>query len=367
MAPRNSDVWQVNYPEIKMRTAHLFRTREWSDCTFQFESSSLDAHKLLLSMASPVFAAMFYGYVYTDAVTLSDTEQAKNLYIAANMYLLVHLENKCLDYLFEKLDCNNVCKMFEFACLYSEKLKTKCLELISSKTVEVLKNPDFRKISVQALGEIVSMETMNVSSEMELFNAVVDYLDNFDEQKLATKDECVADLVDDKQPPENATSATESNEPVAKKRRLARKHLPGIIEKIRFLTMAPNDLAESSEVATVLTKDEMLALLANLASSESKIPMPEGFSTSRDERHPSFKWKSLRRKRLVGASSNEAGEEQLRPTDEEIKECVRVILDGANLEQITMKTVCQEVFSRYPECDIKHRRDFIKQCVKSLI
>ncbi|KAI5635772.1 BTB/POZ domain-containing protein [Phthorimaea operculella] len=124
MAPRNIEDWQVLYPEIKMRSAHLLRSHEWADCTFKFLSDSagaggskgsndsLDAHKLILSMASPVFAAMFYGnvgdkgspvlisdidlptfsmlldYIYTDEITLTSTKQAASLYGAAHKYNL---------------------------------------------------------------------------------------------------------------------------------------------------------------------------------------------------------------------------------------------------------------------------------------
>jgi len=55
------------------------------------------------------------------------------------------------------------------------------------------------------------------------------------------------------------------------------------------------------------------------------------------------------------------------PTDEEIKKYVKEILDGANLEEITMKTVCKQVYAHYPDFDLAHKKDFIKSTVKSLI
>ncbi|KAI5639340.1 BTB/POZ domain-containing protein [Phthorimaea operculella] len=83
MAPRNetpSEDWQVQYADVKLRAAHLYRTREWADCTFHFQtangSNSLEAHKLILAMASPVFAAMFYGTVgdQGSSVTIGDID-----------------------------------------------------------------------------------------------------------------------------------------------------------------------------------------------------------------------------------------------------------------------------------------------------
>jgi protein DEK len=55
------------------------------------------------------------------------------------------------------------------------------------------------------------------------------------------------------------------------------------------------------------------------------------------------------------------------PTDEDIKNYLKDILSEANLEEITMKTVCKKVYAKYPQHDLSHKKDFIKQTVKSLI
>lgn len=52
--------------------------------------------------------------------------------------------------------------------------------------------------------------------------------------------------------------------------------------------------------------------------------------------------------------------------DEEIKSFVKKILDGANLEQITMKTVCKQVYEKYPDHDLAQKKDLIKDTVKSV-
>ncbi|XP_071448526.1 protein DEK-like isoform X3 [Hetaerina americana] len=71
-----------------------------------------------------------------------------------------------------------------------------------------------------------------------------------------------------------------------------------------------------------------------------------------------------------GASSEDeplVKKTKMPPTDEEIKCFVKQILEGANLEEITMKTVCKQVYAAYPEFDLAHKKDFIKTTVKSLI
>jgi len=55
------------------------------------------------------------------------------------------------------------------------------------------------------------------------------------------------------------------------------------------------------------------------------------------------------------------------PTDEDIKTYVKSLLEGANLELITMKKVCQDVYAHYPDFDLAHKKDFIKTTVKNLI
>ncbi|CAH1775555.1 unnamed protein product [Owenia fusiformis] len=55
------------------------------------------------------------------------------------------------------------------------------------------------------------------------------------------------------------------------------------------------------------------------------------------------------------------------PSEEEIKKVVKKILEGANLEEVTMKTVCKSVYAKYPKFDLTHKKDFIKQTVKQII
>lgn len=55
------------------------------------------------------------------------------------------------------------------------------------------------------------------------------------------------------------------------------------------------------------------------------------------------------------------------PTDEQLKETVRGLLKEANLEEMTMKQICQRVFDTFPDHDLGGKKDFIRQTVKSLI
>jgi len=55
------------------------------------------------------------------------------------------------------------------------------------------------------------------------------------------------------------------------------------------------------------------------------------------------------------------------PTDEEVRKTIKGILKDADLEMVTMKTVCKQVYELYPDHDMSTRKDFIKSTVKEII
>lgn len=55
------------------------------------------------------------------------------------------------------------------------------------------------------------------------------------------------------------------------------------------------------------------------------------------------------------------------PSDAELKKVVSSILQGADLEHLTMKTVVKQVFEKYPNVNLDQRKDFIKSTVKEII
>lgn len=56
----------------------------------------------------------------------------------------------------------------------------------------------------------------------------------------------------------------------------------------------------------------------------------------------------------------------LHSQDEQIRSYVKEILDKANLEEITMKTVCKQVYAKYPDFNLTDKKDFIKATVKAV-
>ncbi|KAJ2949273.1 hypothetical protein O0L34_g6224 [Tuta absoluta] len=337
-----SIAWQVKYSSVTFRNSHLLRSHEWSDCAFEFQTGDADAgdlkeslcaHRLILAAASPVFAAMFYGnvgqkaspvivtdidkdtfgamlnYIYTDAVDITDVDAACSLYKAANKYILPHLETRCLEYIANNLNPNNVCSIYEFACLYSyNALIEKCLEMFSSKTQYVLKGASFLSAHVNTLKTIFSMDTLDINSEMDLFVSLLKYVHSkalagqLDKDYTKHNDEGNDERTNNEENNNKnedksftCVSETKALEPSSKKLRLdagqkqrfceeARKNMCGLIEEIRFLSMKPADLAKIGESSSILTEKEKLAILVNSFCPNSKMPMPEGFSLIRQPR-----------------------------------------------------------------------------------
>ncbi|KAI5643746.1 BTB/POZ domain-containing protein [Phthorimaea operculella] len=325
MAHRNekaSEDWEEVYPGVYNRIKNLLRSREWADCSFQFKTDeetgevTLIAHKLILATASPVFAAMFYGdvgdkekpvmiddidvptftslleYIYTDKTVIADAEAAVELYKAAHKYMLDDLEKVCLEVLFKHLDPDNVCFVYEFACLFSEReLEKMCLEMFSERTQLVLKGSSFKNASTSTVKKIVSLDDLNVTGEIDIYNALLEYVDNYKNRHYNENPACSFNTENkqDEKETNNEDAYSKFSENVAMNSSLktieeSRKILRGIIEEIRFLTMTPADLAKICQNNKLLTRDEWLALFSNAFSHNSCLRMPIGFSCIRERR-----------------------------------------------------------------------------------
>lgn len=158
MMNRDTD-WQTTCRSAKERGKYLRKTAQWSDCYFhvgtEADSTVFAAHKLMLSMASPVFDAMFNGglaekinpikvldvqpdafaamldFIYTESVDLKDSMvMAGDLCYAAKKYILPDLEKQCFAFMWSNLSPKNVCRAFECAKQFDDaNLVERCLEV----------------------------------------------------------------------------------------------------------------------------------------------------------------------------------------------------------------------------------------------
>ena len=207
--------WQTKKPTIRERTTFMFNNDLFSDVKFVVRKSddeseskqAIPAHKLMLSIGSPVFEAMFYGdlaetsdsielpdceyesllelfrYLYSDEVTLSGSNVMGVLYLAKK-YMVPSLAVKCTEYLQDHLDPSNVFTILVSARKYDEeKLVNRCWKLIDKQTKDAVKSEGFAKIDRPLLEELVKRDTLYIP-EVELFKVVVQWAD----KELARRD-----------------------------------------------------------------------------------------------------------------------------------------------------------------------------------
>lgn len=313
-------------------------------------------HRLILAMASPVFEAMFYGgmaerndpipildvqpeafkalleYIYTDNINISSFDKACELCYGAKKYMLPHLVKECTKYLWSDLYPRNACRAYEFARLFEESvLMDKCLQIISTNTKEVLHDCSFEEVELNTLITVFSLEHLNIDSELDLFEAAVRYAKGQERRKddrsasppadgppaekrskspqPCTSQEKVVNVessaenspaatIDATKPDEEPETTPVPEETKKEKRVEPKDNKPTIrkaIEKIRFLTLTPQQFAKGPAKSSLLTESEAFAVLMNILSSNADVPMPRGFSTCR-----------VPRKQLIGGpqSSN---------------------------------------------------------------
>uniref|UniRef100_A0A1B6DC74 BTB domain-containing protein n=1 Tax=Clastoptera arizonana TaxID=38151 RepID=A0A1B6DC74_9HEMI len=283
--------WQTKHNKICERGKHLFETGLFSDCKFIVGNGSkirtFPAHKLILSMASPVFEAMFYGpmgennaitvpdiqteafecmlqYIYTDKVNLSSTDLACELCYAAHKYLLPFLVKMCSAFIFRDVDSRSAFRALEFGILFNDRnLQERCLQIIEENASDMILDAKFCDIQLSTLLKILDLENLLVGNETFLLYAIL---------RWAQK-ECIRKALDG--------DNTECLRMVS----------GDAINKIRFLTITPTEFSQCSAIRQLLNKDEEFTVYQCISSKRQvKTSYPEYFCRSRKKRTrpPSF-------------------------------------------------------------------------------
>lgn len=277
--------WQIDKQKISERGEYLLETGTWSDCKFivgqEPYQETVHGHKLLLAMSSPVFEAMFFGsiaekndpipitdirpeafkallrYIYTDYIKMSSFDLACELCYCAKKYLLPILVNECTKYIWSVISPDKVCRAYEFAKLHDEAdLMNKCLNMISARTSEVLKNQSFEEIELETLLTILDEQKLKLISELELFTALERW----------AKAECVRKLLD----PEDSECL--------------KSVIGNALSKIRFLSLTPSEFAKGPGMSPLLIQDEAFTILMKILCPGNAAPIPDGFSLETQRR-----------------------------------------------------------------------------------
>ncbi|XP_063824496.1 BTB/POZ domain-containing protein 3-like [Ostrinia nubilalis] len=262
--------------DSKSRLKHLFDTKVLADCTLLVgkEKQPVTGHKIILSAASSVL----HQKLETDGadqpkVTLPDVEpeifqsMLKYIYLdsldgtgntvfglaaAAKAYQMPHLLKKCCEYISQNLTVKNVLQAYSFAndSNDAEDLKKKCETMMRTETKAVLADSSFEEACLDVVVALFSQEVLEIDSELDLLEAADRYAKHISKCDYANKDLSIR----------------------------------SILEKIRFLSLTPEEFEKGRASTTILASSEACAILANIASDKTTVPFPEGFSLRRDPR-----------------------------------------------------------------------------------
>ncbi|CAB3248134.1 unnamed protein product [Arctia plantaginis] len=276
----------------------------------------------ILDVQPEAFKALL-EYIYTDNINISSFDKACELCYGAKKYMLPHLVKECTRYLWSDLYPRNACRAYEFARLFEENvLMDKCIQIISMNTKEVLNDSSFEDVELNTVITVFSLDHLNIDSELDLFEAVVRYSKAQDkrtnersssppsengppnekrskspgpstskdkvaqlqvvnvESSAENSPEAVVEAQKVGDVPEQPTSGS-SDEVNKKPDAKDKPKIRSAIEKIRFLTLTPQQFADGPACSPLLTESEAFAVLMNILSSNSDVPMPRGFSTCR--------------------------------------------------------------------------------------
>ena len=158
--------WQTTRVTTRERSKFMYDNDLLTDVKFVVPKAKgeggskqvISAHKLMLSISSPVFEAMFYGelaettdsielpdceydsllelfrYMYNDEVILSGRNVMGVLYLATK-YMVPSLTDKCIEYLQDNLDSSNVFSILPSVQKHEEKNQVdQCWNVIDKQT-----------------------------------------------------------------------------------------------------------------------------------------------------------------------------------------------------------------------------------------
>ncbi|CAG2225654.1 unnamed protein product [Mytilus edulis] len=190
---------------MSTRLSRIWATDEFADIQFTFgrgvDGRSLPGHKILLSIRSNVFKAMFYGPmaekvdvvditdieydcfrtmlrdVYTDDIIITE-ENSIDLLKAAHKYEFEGLLSKCQNYLYRETNIDNSCSIYSWGRhLGLSSLTEKTLDFIVDSADDVLKTEGFLKLSNDDLHSLLSREDI-CAFEEEIITAAIKWARN---------------------------------------------------------------------------------------------------------------------------------------------------------------------------------------------
>ncbi|KAK9510311.1 hypothetical protein O3M35_005121 [Rhynocoris fuscipes] len=262
--------WQISKSSLRERFKELLLLSQWTDCTFLVgeRKCEIKCHKLVLSVSSPVFEALFFGglskksdepirvpdidagtfrtllmYLYSDSLKLGRVDDAGRLLYAAKKYLIPQLGRLCLEYLLDRTCIQTLWEVLAIGeSLDEEELIEAVLKIMCRFRTHVWYNKS-EKLSLSMIKRLLNEPSMNMSEE-ELWLIVLDW----------AKDDCAA----------------RGMTPIGRNIReaLIREKL---LEKIRFLIFSSENFRKHVLETDILTEKEIDSIAKVIDADEFQI------------------------------------------------------------------------------------------------
>ncbi|XP_071512600.1 BTB/POZ domain-containing protein 3-like [Panulirus ornatus] len=258
--------WQSLLVGASERLAFLRDSGELADLTIAFpgQERTVQVHKLMLSMSSPVFNAMLNGhlaegnylvlqddlpqafewileYLYKDKKDLPGAVGATQVYQLADKYQMEPLCRMCSKYLLGVVEVSNLPYVFNLAVLLNnDALLYSCSTIITLWSDEVLSSPDLGVLSRAAMSKLVRHPRLGPSSELILYKGLLNW------------------------------SRTQQGHDM----RAIRQNMVPFLTDLRFLTMSEEDFINHVVPSGVFGSDESDAVLGVMRKVQgAKMPL----------------------------------------------------------------------------------------------
>ncbi|CAF3473058.1 unnamed protein product [Rotaria socialis] len=200
---------EINHTsELTIDFGKLYNQSDYSDVELIIESEHFFAHRTILAARSEYFRALLYGglresqhdnhaieikeckaavfkillrYIYTGQINLAkETEDTLlDLLGLVHQYGFEQLENSLSMYIQSILSLNNVCIIYDAACLYElNNLREHCALFIDSHAKEIITTNEFLALSPEALSSVVSRDSF-FYPEIDIFYAIKNWHDYY--------------------------------------------------------------------------------------------------------------------------------------------------------------------------------------------
>ncbi|XP_076052475.1 BTB/POZ domain-containing protein 6-like [Oratosquilla oratoria] len=198
MGTLDEQAWQMTLWGNMECLEYLYASCEYSDLDIIFsEGVCIKAHRLILSMKSPVFSAMLMGpmatgkqlnlpedphevfrklldYTYLDRMDLESVEEALEVYAMAHKYLMESARKTCLQYILSNLREEMTLAALETSVAHGDKeLKDKCIEMLCRDPDAVMSSETVSHLSKETLRNLLKSDDICFSSEAVPFKGLI--------------------------------------------------------------------------------------------------------------------------------------------------------------------------------------------------